>query len=117
MLEVVVLEEDGTQFEVREVFVIFVGIHHHIVGVLVIEILEKTLYLKCYLLLYILELGNLSVFKVPEKPVLFLDSSLISQVKNILQKVSEYLVFLERSLEVLEVSLVWFLFMVGVFKT
>lgn len=40
LLQMVLLEEDGAHFEVGEVFVIFIRIHHHVARVLVIQILE-----------------------------------------------------------------------------
>jgi hypothetical protein len=48
--------------------VLFVGIEHHIARVLVVQILEKTLYLEGYRFLDIVKLWNLAVLEVTQEP-------------------------------------------------
>jgi len=57
--------------------VVFIRVHHHVAWVLVIQILEQTLYLKCYLFLYVLKLRDLSILEVTKEPILFLGPPLV----------------------------------------
>jgi hypothetical protein len=96
---------------------VFVRVYHHVTRVLVVQILEKTLYLKRNLLLDIMELRHFSILEVSQEPILLLGPSLIGKIENIAKELPEELILEKRPLEILEVRLMIFFFMILVFET
>lgn len=89
---------------------LFVGVKDCVAWVLIVQVLEKTLYLKSDGFLDIIELRNLSVLEVTQEPAasqrgeqLSPTSLLVSELEDVLEQMAEEFVLEEGSPEVLEV--------------
>lgn len=100
---------------------LFIRVKDCIAWVLIIQVLEKTLYLESYGFLDIIELRNLSVLEVTQEAAasegceqLASAPLLVGELKDVLEEVAEEFILLKGSFEVLEVCFFIFLFMVGI---
>lgn len=89
---------------------LFVGVKDCVAWVLIVQVLEKTLYLKSDRFLDIIELRDLSVLEVTQEPAasqrgeqLSPASLLVSELEDVLEQMAEEFVLEEGSPEVLEV--------------
>jgi len=84
---------DGPQLKDSKILDFLFRILYHLVGILIVKVLEDALHLKRHLFeLLTKELRCKSVFEISEKPVLLLRSELVCFIDDTLQNLPEFLV-------------------------